>query len=118
MADYLLHFRNFWSQAHAHASTGSAVLALAIKPFLVSDPIKSVILLNSLLNLYNEIVNILQSKAEQTFEDYITHLQNLNTADDNAKAIFNKPKGKSQAPASYKLSIQPQFGKSTDLEYT
>jgi len=94
MTDYLLRFGNSWSQAHSRASTGSDKLAKAIKLFLVSDSIKSAILLNSLPDSYNDTVNILQSKANQTFEDHTTHLRNLKTADDNAKALFNKPKGK------------------------
>ena len=118
MTDYLLRFGNSWSQAHSRASTGSDELALAIKPFLVSDPIKSAILLNSLPDSYNDTVNILQSKANQTFEDHITHLRNLKTADDNAKALFNKPKGKGQAPTSRKPTSQPRSGKTTDLECT
>ena len=59
MADYLLRFGNFWLQAYARTSIGSNALALAIKLFLISDPIKSTILLNSLLDSYNNIVNIL-----------------------------------------------------------
>ena len=100
MADYLLYFGNSWSQVHARASTGSEALALVIKPFLISNSIKSAILLNSLLDLYNNTVNILQSKVEQTFADYITHLQNMKTADDNVKVLFYKPKRKGQVPTS------------------
>jgi len=105
MTDYLLRFGNSWSQAHSRASTGSDELAKSIKPFLVSNPNKSAILWNSLPDSYNDTVNILQSKANQTFEDYITHLRNLKTADDNVKALFNKSKGKGQAPVSVMGSL-------------
>jgi len=118
IADYLLCFGNSWSQVYAHVSTSSNILALAIKLFLVSNPIKSVILLNSLLDSYNNTVNILQSKVIQTFEHHITHLRNLKTTKDNAKALFNKPKVKSQVSVSYKPSTQPRLWKPTDLECT
>ena len=94
IADYLLYFGNSWLQVYARAATGSDILAMTVKPFLVSEPIKSAILLNSLPDLYNNTVNILQSKAEQTFEDHITYLRNLKTTDHNTKALFNKPKSK------------------------
>jgi len=74
--------------------------------------------LNLLPDSYNDTVNILQSNADQTFKDHITHLQNLKTANDNAKALFNKPKGKGQTTASRKPSTQPRSGKPTDLECT
>ena len=94
MANYLLHFGNSWSQVHSWSTTGSNKLAKAIKPFLDNNLIKSAILLNSFLDSYNDAVYILQSKANQTFEDYTTHLRNLKNADNNVKALFNKPKGK------------------------
>ena len=109
MKDHIVDFESKWtslaSRTNQSAVTDTNKLAFALKPFFQSSEIKASLLLGSLPDTMNNIVENLQTKDNLTYELAYNHLMDLRSSSDpNLSSTETAYKAANQLSKTYSQS--------------
>ena len=122
LKDHIVDFESKWTSLASRTNQASATdtnkLAFALKPFFQSSEIKASLLLGSLPETMNNIVENLQTKDNLTYELAYNHLMDLRSSSNAAPTVvetaYKVKTGNSRSQKSSSQETGPQTGASSE----